>query len=76
MEQQRQKKERLGGFSHFCASDIRLSLALNIFIPFSDASLIPPRSGIIDLAWICSVSPLSWQAKGSTECTEVVCFVT
>lgn len=70
------KQRNVGGFFSFCASDIKLPLAVNIFIPCSDATLIPPSSGIIHLAWLFLVSPLSWQAKGSTECTEVVWFVT
>lgn len=51
------ERKKGGGIFSFCASDIRLPLALNIFIPCSDATLIPPSSGIIHLAWIFSVHP-------------------
>lgn len=51
------KERKVGGGFSFCASDIRFSLALNIFIPCSDATLIPPSCGIIDLACIFSVHP-------------------
>lgn len=81
IEEQRNSWKKGGGdfslwpflfFSQFSVSDIWLSFALNIFAACSDATLIPPTSGIIHMARIFSVLPLSWQAKGSTKCTEVL----